>query len=134
GKIGDRKEIPRLEKLVDAPNPTLREEAVHAIFAIAGKERADLLHDALFAGRKEGPKLRAALALGEIGDTRVRDYVLSCVESRLCRPWQVDRYLHTDKDPRVGGRVLLAWARGRGDLTDLVADIRPAGALPVAQS
>lgn len=134
GKIGDKKEIPRLEKLVEAPNPTLREEAVHAIFAIAGKERASLLHDTLFAGRKEAPKLRAALALGEIGDTRVRDYLLSCVESRACRPAQVDRYLHTDKDPRVGGRLLLAWARGRGDLTDLVAELRPAGALPVAQS
>jgi HEAT repeat protein len=134
GKIGEAREIPRLEKLVEAPNPALREEAVHAIFAIAGKSRAGLLYDALFAGKKDAPRRRAALALGEIGDTRVRDYLLSCVESRGCRPGEVDRYLHADKDPRVGGRVLLAWARGRGDLTDLVADLRPSGALAVAAS
>jgi HEAT repeat protein len=134
GKIGEAKEIPRLEKLLEAPNPSLREEAVHAIFAIAGKSRADLLYNTLFAGKKEGPRHRAALALGEIGDTRVRDYLLSCIDAWSCHPWEVDHYLHADKDPRVGGRVLLAWARGRGDLTDLVADLRPAGALPVAAS
>jgi HEAT repeat protein len=134
GKIGDPREIPRLEKLVEDPNPVLREEAVYAVFAIAGAKRANLVYDALFAGKKEAPKRRAALALGELGDTRVRDYLLSCVESRSCRPWEVDRYLHADKDPRVGGRVLLSWARGRGDLTDLVADLRPAGALPLASS
>ncbi len=134
GKIGDAKEIPRLEKLVEAPNPSLREEAVFAILAIAGPKRKDLVYDALFSGKQEGPKRRAALALGELGDTRVRDYLLGCVESRACKEWQVDHYLHADKDPLVGGRVLLAWARGRSDLTDLVADLRPAGAEPLATS
>jgi HEAT repeat protein len=134
GKIGDAREIPRLEKLAADANPTLREEAVHAIFAIAGPKRADLVYDALFAGKKEAPKRRAALALGEIGDTRVRDFLLACVDARSCRPWEIDHYVHADKDPRVGGRLLLSWARGRGDLTDLVADLRPAGALPLASS
>jgi HEAT repeat protein len=134
GKIGDAREIPRLEKLVDDPNPSLREEAIHAIFSIAGPKRADLLHTALFLGKRSEPRRRAALALGQIGDTRVRDFLLACIESGSCRPAEVDRYLHVDKDPAVGGRVLLAWARGRGELTDLVADLRPAGALPVAAS
>jgi HEAT repeat protein len=134
GKIGDPKAIPALTKLVDAPNPSLREEAIYAIFAITGGKRADLVHDKLFASTREDAKKRAAIELGKIGDTRVRDYLLACLEKRNCRPSQVDRYLHTDKDPSVGGRVLLDWSRGRPSLTRFVADLRPAGALAIAAS
>ncbi len=131
GKIGDAREIPRLEKLVTSENLALREEAVHAIFAIAGPKRADLVYDVLFTGKKEEPKRRAALALGEIGDRRVRDYLLRCLEARACREAEVDRFLHLDGDPSTGGRLLLAWARGRDDLSNVVEELRPTGALPV---
>jgi HEAT repeat protein len=133
GKIGDPRELPRLEKLVKDSNPALREEAALAVLGIAGKARADVVYDALFAGKRDSPvKQRAALALGEIGDTRVRDYLLDCLESKACSEGEVDRYVRTDKDASVGGRLLLAWARGRGDLTDVVGELRPAGALPIA--
>lgn len=134
GKIGDPKAIPALEKLVDAPNPSLREEAIYAIFAISGGKRADLVHDKLFTGAREEPKKRAAIELGKLGDTRVREYLLGCLEKRGCRPSQVDRYVHTDKDPSVSGRLLLDWARGRQSFTRFVADLRPAGALAIAAS
>lgn len=134
GKIGDRRAIPALEKLVGAENPSLREEAIYAVFAIEGGKRAALLHDKLFASKREDTRQRAALALGKIGDTRVREYLLGCVEKRKCRPSQVDAYVHADKDPSVGGRILLDWARGRQSFTRFVADLRPLGALPIATS
>jgi len=141
GKIGDPRALPSLETLVTTQNPSLREEAIHAIFAIEGKKRADLLHDELLAERKPGvPPLkdavrrRAALALGRIGDTRAREYLLTCLEVGRCRPAQIDTYVHADKDASVGGRLLLDWTRGQESLTALVADLRPAGALPVATS
>jgi HEAT repeat protein len=134
GKIGDDKAIPLLEKLVDAPNPSLREEAIFAIFAISGGKRADLLHDKLFGGKREDARKRAALSLGKIGDARVRDYLLTCLEKRQCRASQADAFVHADKDPSVGGRLLLDWSRGRQSFTRFVADLRPAGALPIAVS
>ncbi|APR83672.1 Hypothetical protein A7982_09021 [Minicystis rosea] len=134
GKIGDVKAIPALEKVVNADNPSLREEAIYAVFAISGGKRADLVHDKLFTSTREETKQRAAIALGKMGDTRVREYLLSCLEKRRCRPGQVDHYVHTDKDASVGGRILLDWARGRQSVTRFVADLRPIGALPVATS
>jgi HEAT repeat protein len=134
GKIGDPRAIPALEKLVGAENPSLREEAIYAVFAITGGKRADLVHDKLFAGKREETRQRAAVALGKMGDTRVREYLLGCLEKRHCRPSQVDAYLHADKDASVGGRILLDWARGRGSFTRFVADLRPVGALPIATS
>ena len=139
GKIGDARALPSLEKLVDAENPSLREEAIHSIFAIEGGKRASLLHDKLFVEKKGVPardevRQRAAVDLGKIGDTRVREYLLACLEKRRCRPAQVDAYVHADKDASVGGRLLLDWARGRQSFTGFVADLRPAGALPIASS
>jgi hypothetical protein len=43
-------------------------------------------------------------------------------------------YLAASTDAAVPGRLLLAWARGRADLTDLVAGKRPPGAAPIAAS
>jgi HEAT repeat protein len=141
GKIGDPRALPSLEKLVDAGNPSLREEAIYAVFAIEGGKRADLVYDKLFLPKtegatkvQEGVRQRAAVALGKIGDTRVRDYLLGCLELQRCRPAQVDHYVHADKDASVGGRLLLDWVRGRESFTELVADLRPAGALPLAAS
>lgn len=134
GKIGDPKALPALEKLVDAPNPTLREEAIHAIFGITAGKRADLVHDKLFGSDRDDVKRRAAIALGRNGDTRVRNYLLACAESRKCKPAQIDRYVHLDKDASVGGRILLDWSRGRQSFAGFVADLRPAGALPIVTS
>jgi len=134
GKIGDGRAIPALERLVDAENPSLREEAIYAIFAISRGKRADLVHDKLFTAKREERKRRAAVELGKIGDTRVRGYLLACLEKRNCRPSQVVRYVHADKDASVGGRLLLDWARGRLSFTGFVADLRPAGSLAIAAS
>lgn len=134
GKIGDKRAVPRLEPLVDSANASLKEEAVYAIFAIAGKEKADLLFDKVLNNKQSTSHQRAALALAEVGDTRVRDYVLDCLDQDQCSPAEVDRYLHTDKDPRIGGRLLLSWARGRSALTGLLAELRPDGVVPIAAS
>lgn len=134
GKIGDEKAIPLLEKLVDAPNPSLREEAIVSIYAMSSGKRADLLHDKLFTGKREEARRRAALLLGKSGDPRVRDYLLTCLEKRQCRASQADAFVRADKDPSVGGRLLLDWSRGRQGFTRFIAELRPAGALPIAVS
>jgi len=141
GKIGDARSLPALEKLVSAENPGLREEAIYAVFAASGQKRADLVYDKLFAPsapagddtkKRDEQKKRAAIALGKIGDARVREYLFACLETRRCKPSQVEVYVRGDKDPSVGGRLLLEWARGRESLTGLLADLRPAGTLPLA--
>ena len=134
GKIGDARAVPALEKLIDAPNVSLREEAAFAIFAISGGKRADLLHDKIFKSTREEAKKRAALALGKAGDTRVREYLLSCLEKRGCRPAQIEHFVRADTDASVGGRLLLDWSRGRQSLTPLLADLKPAGAKSIAVS
>ena len=134
GKIGDPRALPALEKVVHASNPSLREEAIYAVFAISGGKQSALVHDELFTSSRDEVKKRAALTLGKIGDTRVREYLLGCAERRKCRASQVDTYVHLDKDAAVGGRILLDWTRGRGSFTRFVADLRPVGALPLATS
>ena len=134
GKVGDPKAVPALERLVGSAHGSLKEEAIYAIYRISGDRRADLVHGELFGSPREPERRRAALALGEHGDVRVRDYLLACLETGRCSPDAVDTYVHADKDPSVGGRILLAWARGRGDLTGFVSDLRPPGALPVVTS
>lgn len=134
GKICDPRALPALEKVVHAVNPSLREEAIYAVFAISGGKRAALVHDELFTSPREDTRRRAAITLGKIGDTRMREYLLGCAETRKCRASQIDAYVHADKDAAVGGRLLLDWARGRQGFTRFVADLRPPGALPLATS
>lgn len=134
GKIGTEAAIKPLERFVDAPNLSIRQEAIYAIHTLSGGKRADLIYAKLFQTRSAPVRHRAAIELGKTGDTRVRDYLLGCVEQASCDLDEVEGYLRTDKDPAVGGRLLLAWARGRDELTDLLADLRPNGTLPLATS
>jgi HEAT repeat protein len=134
GKIGTEAAIKPLERFVDSPNLSIRQEAIYAIHALSGGKRADLIYAKLFQTRSAPIRQRAAIELGKAGDTRVRDHLLGCVEQGSCHLDDVEGYLRTDKDPAVGGRLLLAWARGRDELTDLLADLRPNGTLPLATS
>lgn len=134
GKLGTEKAMPPLERFVDAPNLSIRQEAIYALHALSGGKRADLIHDKLFRTKNAAVARRAAIELGRAGDARVRDYLLACLEQRYCDVSEVEPFLRRDRSPAVGGRVLLAWARGREALTDIVADLKPQGALPVALS
>ncbi|AKT44134.1 HEAT repeat domain-containing protein [Chondromyces crocatus] len=134
GKLGTDKAAKPLERFVDDPNLSIRQEAIYALHALSGDKRANLIHDKLFMTRKTAVKHRAALALGRAGDPRVRDYLLSCMEQQDCGVDDVASYLRVDRAPAVSGRVLLAWARGQDELTDLLAELRPPGTLPLAAS
>lgn len=134
GKIGTEAAIKPLERFVDAPNLSIRQEAIYAIHALSGGKRADLIYTKLFQAKQASVKRRAAIELGKVGDTRTRDFLLTCYEQVSCGLGEIEGYLRADKDPSVGGRLLLEWARGREELTDLLSDLRPAGTLPIASS
>jgi HEAT repeat protein len=132
GKLGDASAIPSLEKFVDDPNLSIRQEAIYAINALSGNKYLDAVHDKLFNSKFSSVRRRAAITLGKAGDPRARSFLLTCVEWEACRLRDVDSFLRTNKHSSVPQRLLLAWARGRDDLTDLVADMRPAGTLGLA--
>lgn len=134
GKLGTEKAIQPLERFANDPNLSIRQEAIYALHALTGGKRADLIHDKLFNTRNAAVRRRAALELGKVGDRRARDYLIACLEQRVCDAGEVAPYLRADRAPEVSGRVLLAWARGHEDLTDLLAELRPAGTLPIAMS
>jgi HEAT repeat protein len=134
GKIGSPEVIPLLEKYVDSPNLAMRQEAIYAIHQASGAKRSDLIHDKLFASPHETVKRRAGIELGNLGDPRPRDYLLTCLEGFRCDLDELQPWLRKDKDSSIAGRLLLAWARGRSDLTTVVSDLRPAGAVTLAIS
>jgi HEAT repeat protein len=121
-----------IEPLVTHPNPSVRQEAIYAVNALSGGARRDLVYG-LFQDRHEQVKKRAALTLGNEGDTRVRDWLLTCLEDRRCEASELAAFLRRP-DPRVADRVLLTWARERPELTDVLAALRPPGTLDVALS
>ncbi len=135
GKLGRPAVLPALERFVDHPNLALREEAIFAVHGLSGGKRGELLFDKLFSGKHEGARKRAALALGEAGDPRVRDWLIDCFEARRCGAGELGRFFErTAGDTELAGRVLLAWARGRLEVGELVAKLRPPGTLTVAES
>jgi len=140
GKLGAAEAIEPLKRFVADDNPSLREEAVYAIDALTQSGRRDLIYKHLFASQyarsPEGwaMRRRAAIELGTAGDLRVRSYLLSCFEQQQCSLLEIRHYLEQDRDPRVSGRLLLEWASGRRELTDLVALHQPAGTLTLALS
>ena len=134
GKLGDTSAIPLLDKFTDDPNLSIREEAIYAINTLSGNKHLDLVHDKLFRSKRSEVRRRAAVALGKAGDPRARDFLLACVEWGGCRLREVEPFLRADKSPATPGRLLLAWTRGREDLTDLVADLRPDGTMGLALS
>ncbi|HEY4118600.1 MAG TPA: HEAT repeat domain-containing protein, partial [Byssovorax sp.] len=134
GQIDDRGSAALLERFVDDPNPSLGRAAVYALYALSGMKRGDLVRRKLYDDGKPADKLEAALLLAKGGDPRVADDILVCLEARTCGGKDVDAYLRATRPPEAPGRTLLAWARGRTDLTDLVAALKPAagGALAVS--
>jgi HEAT repeat protein len=129
-----------LERFVEDPNQSLRRAAIYAIFALSHMQRADLVRDKLYSSDRPDVKLEAALALGRAGDPAVAGDLLTCLETGRCNRAAVDAFLHANananatKAREVPGRMLLAWARGRSDLTDLVAFLRPPGGGDLAVS
>lgn len=143
GKLGITDEIATraakaLEPYVEDPNLSVRQEAIYALHELSDDGRPDLIYERLFKGlspRKHRDAIRrAAIALGKAGDPRVRSYLLACLETYTCNHRDVAPLLRQQPSPLANGRVLLAWARGRDELTTLVTELRPKGTLPVASS
>jgi HEAT repeat protein len=137
GKLGDDKGAPALERFIGHPNLSVREEAIYALDRVSKGGRPDLIHDRLYKlpqHKHAGVVRRAAIALGKRGDERVRGYLLRCLENYRCRPHEVRSFFTAKANATSSGRLLLAWTRGRSDLTPLVSTLRPAGSLPMARS
>lgn len=127
-----------LEALATSPSVSLREEAIYALDAVTKGGARDRIYEALFKGldpRKHGAAIRrAALALGDAGDPRVRDYLLTCLLGYGCPVERVGAYFTRNPDESASGRLLLGWTRGRSDLARVVARLKPSGTLPLAMS
>ena len=138
GKLDTAAAVPVAEKYVSDANWSIRQEAVYAISALTSGQRKDLIYDQLFAGKLprdgEGIRRRAAIALGELGDARVRDYLVTCYEQRACALGDVEDFFEADKDATVASRLLLGWAQGRHELTVLLGMKQPTGAGALAAS
>ncbi|HWA76732.1 MAG TPA: HEAT repeat domain-containing protein [Polyangiaceae bacterium] len=146
GKLDAKEGQKVLEKYVDDPNQSLKRAAIYAIYALSGYQRTALVHDKLYiAGAPESApalgralpnpvQLEAAIALGRAGDPRVTRDLLTCLELGSCSLSDVETFLRSSKSPDVAGRTLLSWAKGRSDLTDLVASLKPQGAGALARS
>ncbi|MBI4702806.1 MAG: HEAT repeat domain-containing protein [Deltaproteobacteria bacterium] len=135
GKLGLPEAAAAIEPLVDSPNLSVRQEAIFALHALAKGGRADLIHDRLFSlpARKHAAAIkRAALALGQAGDVRARDYLLGCLERGDCGVEDVAPLLHKAPWPEGAARVLLGWSRGRHDLRELLAGLKPDGSGVIA--
>lgn len=134
GKIGAPAAAEWLEGFANSPNLSIRQEAIYALHALSGGKKSDLIYAKLFQSKEHGVRKRAGIELSKLNDPRMRPFVLSCVENHDCGLSEVESYLRADKNPSVGGRLLLEWARGGDHLTDLVGDLKPAGTLPLALS
>ncbi|HRI53081.1 MAG TPA: HEAT repeat domain-containing protein [Pseudomonadota bacterium] len=126
--------IPALEGFIKSPSQKLREEAIYAIHALSGQKRGQLIYEQLLGSSVENTRRRAAIALGKVGDGRVRDYLLGCFEAKRCSADDVEAFLRADTDPGTPARVLLSWARDRTELAPVVAGLKPVGASQLVAS
>lgn len=135
GKLDSPNASAVLERYVDDPNPTLSRAAIYAVYALSGMKRTDLVHARLYVLAKHpSDKLDAALALARGNDPRVTPDLLACLERRKCNLLDVEAPLRASHAPDVPGRTLLAWFKGRTELTDLVASLHPVGGAALAVS
>jgi HEAT repeat protein len=134
GRLNTKEGEAVLEKYVDDPNQSLKRAAIYAIYALSGNTRTALVYDKLYAPPDSKDKLEAAIALGKGNDARVMPDLLLCLEMQTCLLADIEGALRASKSPDVPGRTLLAWAKGRSDLTNLVATLKPQGAGPLARS
>ncbi|MBI4953746.1 MAG: HEAT repeat domain-containing protein [Myxococcales bacterium] len=136
GKLGVAEAIPAVERFVGAAQLGVREEAIYALDKLTKGGRADLVHDKLFKidePEEHGAVVhRAAVALARAGDVRAEDYLVRCMENGECAVRVVREFLTRHADEQLLERVLVAWTKGRRDLTWLLAERKPAGALPAA--
>jgi HEAT repeat protein len=134
GKLNTKQGEALLETYVDDPNPTLQRAAIYAIYALSGFSRTSLVYDKLYAPPDAPHKLEAAVALGKANDPRVTEDLLLCLETAQCSLAEVEGFMRASRSPDVPGRTLLAWTKGRSDLTELVAGLKPPGAGALARS
>ena len=137
GVHGNERSIPGLEQLLALSPPLAaddQERVIGAIYRLSKGKRADLVHDRLFMSTDPGVRRRAAILLGRANDPRVHDYLLSCFEAQQCPLPDVEGFLRADRDPRVPGRVLWIWMRGRDELLGLIGALRPPGASALVRS
>ncbi|MEZ4442758.1 MAG: HEAT repeat domain-containing protein [Polyangiaceae bacterium] len=143
GKLGDTDASQRqraqksLERFVDAPALSVRQEAIYALHQLTEGGRADLIHDRLYkldSRRHPDVVHRAAVALAQAGDPRVRDYALACLINHRCDKSDVGEYLRSKADDEIKRRMLLAWARGDRRMTGMLSDLKPQGSLPIAEA
>ncbi len=139
GKLDTPDAVPVAEKYIGDANWSIREQAVYAVTALTHGKRKDLVYDKLFAAklpRRGGDEIRrrAAVKLGELGDTRVRDYLVKCYETRACGYGDVADFFSADHDATASQRLLLDWVQGRTELTDLLGHKNPSGAGLLAAS
>jgi HEAT repeat protein len=127
-----------LEPLTRSSNLTLREEAVHALHAVTKGGRRDLLFklfDDVDSSQHPDVVRRAAIALGRAGDKRASRYLVDClVNDWGCAYRDVIPFVRKHGGAAGHGRLLLAWARDDVGLTDIVAELKPAGVGPIARS
>ncbi|MEM1032457.1 MAG: HEAT repeat domain-containing protein [Myxococcota bacterium] len=131
-----------LAPFVTGDSLTLREHAIYATHQLSEGGRLDLIHDKLFQidpkkygrGVARGIRYRAAMALAEAGDDRVRAYVVDCVLGGSCATPTTRAYVTARADPSLRGQVLLGWARGKYWLTGMTSTLAPPGAQPLAKA
>ena len=134
GKLDTKEAAPIVERYLDDPNPSLREEAIYSAHALSGGKRSDLLFDKLYSSPRQDTKHRALLALSQAADPRVGPDLLACFENRQCPVDAVDAYVKKTKLEGAAGRLLIQWVRGRTELTELLGQLKPPGGAPLAMS
>ncbi len=139
GKLDAPEALKLVEPYAADKNRTLRKTALLSLLSLSNGQKKDVVYDALVAvpagdAFTEQARLEGTLALAGLGDGRVTPRVLDCLEHGRCSVRDVDPFLRVQKADFVGGRLMLSWAKGRSDLTNLVGALRPPGAGLLASS